>query len=314
MNKKIQEKIETQIRLSFKCSEIESLAIDFTEYQARNRGHLFGELTMLHYEMFNGKDEDILSIAATIEILALATDILDDLQDQDNKDSPWQSIEQSIVLNLVTGLFLLSKKTLDGLDLTNRSLVNELYYSMIFQSMAGQHLDLKNKISDEKDYINIVIKKSSSLATLACLLGATAADANNQQRSIVKDYGEKLGLISQFKNDFNDIYTWNQKSDLQLKRKTFPILYMININELSMIKDYYLSDNSFEVIKDKKQEVIEEMERLGAIRYTKARIELDIIEALEHISQLDASDIYKTKLKNIFKGGIFHARGSTVFK
>lgn len=158
MKKQIHEKIKAQIRSTFNCREIESLVISFFDYQAQKRNYKFGELTLLHFEMFNGKNEEIISVAAAIEMLALATDILDDLQDQDNLDTPWQKADGKITLNLATGLLFLSKKTLDQSEFANHTIINESYYFLIFQSMVGQHFDLKNDSNTDKDYLNLVMK------------------------------------------------------------------------------------------------------------------------------------------------------------
>lgn len=291
----ILERIESHIRSSFNNNEMESLAINCFEYQCSVREFLFGELAILHYEMFNGMGKDILSVAASIEIFALAADILDDIQDQDVSDAPWQRTEKSFVLNLASGLLFLSKKVLDDVNSTDHSLFDDIFYALIFQSMTGQYLDLKNQINNETDYVNIVIKKSSSLVTLACLLGA--AVCNSTQLSIINQYAEKIGIISQLKNDLDDVYTWDKKTDIPHKKKTLPVLYMLGIKQTSILRDYYMSDSSFENISHRKREVIEEMEQLGAMKYTKAMIELNKIEALDLINQLDVSQYYKDKLK-----------------
>ncbi|MCZ0703722.1 competence protein ComQ [Natronobacillus azotifigens] len=291
----IQERIEEQIRNSFRNDEMESLAINYFAYQSSTREFLFGKLAILHYEMFNGVSKDILSVAASIEIFALAADILDDIQDQDVSDAPWQRTEKSFVLSLASGLLLLSKKVLDDVNSDDHSLLNDIFYSMIFQSMTGQYLDLKNQINNETDYVNIVRKKSSSFVTLACSLGAILA--NSSQLSLVNQYTEKIGVASQLKNDVQDIYAWDKKSDIPAKKKTFPIIYMLTIKEASLLKNYYSSNHPFETISAKKQEVIEEMEQLGAMKYTKAVIELNKIEALDLINQLDVSQYYKDRLK-----------------
>lgn len=297
MNKRIHKKIEIQIRSTFNCREIESIIMSFFEYQAQNRGYKFGELTLLHFDMFNGEYDDIISVAAAIEILALATDILDDLQDDDNPETPWQEIDEAIVLNITPALFLLSKKILDQLDLPNYPEINEVFYYSIFQSMIGQHSDLTNDCNSIEDYFNVVIKKSTSLVALSCLLGTIMANANMKQQSIIKQLGEKIGLIAQLKNDLNDLYTWDKKSDFRQKKRTLPILYMLEIDESSIIRDYYLSTNSFESIKDQRNDVFREMEKLGAMHYTKAMIELNKIEASGLIHQLEIPHKYKEKLK-----------------
>lgn len=114
MDTLIKKKMIQHIVHTFQCEHIAKSAIDFVDYQASKRDFLFGSLTVLHFEMFNGEDTDIYSAAAAIEILILATDIFDDLQDQDQFDAPWQNVDRSIVLNLSVGLLLLSKKILEN--------------------------------------------------------------------------------------------------------------------------------------------------------------------------------------------------------
>lgn len=48
-----------------------------------------------------------------------------------------------------------------------------LEYSLL--SISGQHMDLLNNCRTEKDYLEMTLKKSGSLVSLACLIGAALA-------------------------------------------------------------------------------------------------------------------------------------------
>ncbi|SEN90530.1 competence protein ComQ [Amphibacillus marinus] len=300
MRKFIRETIKDQVRSSFNLDEIQSLAMDFFDYQAKERDFLFAQITVLHYKMFNGEEQgDIYQAAAAVEMLALASDILDDLQDQDNVDAPWRKLDSSLVTNIAVGLFLLGKQTLDLYTEISEKLASKLFYSAIFSSLVGQHLDLKNDINNEGDYFQVV-KNKTALIRFSSLIGATMAKAQDVQINIIRQYAEKMGIISQLLNDLNDLYHWEKKSDISSKKKTLPILYMLDIPDQSIIKTYYQTDTPFSQIYSEKQLAIQEMELLGAMRYTKTIIALERIKALQQISKLDISSAYKEQLTRFF--------------
>lgn len=60
----------------------------------------FGRLTVLHYRMFGGEGAAVYRAAAAVEFLILATDIFDDLQDQDAPKQAWSEAPLPIALHL----------------------------------------------------------------------------------------------------------------------------------------------------------------------------------------------------------------------
>ena len=78
------------------------------------KGHFpFGQLVILHYQMFAGQSKDIFQAAAAVELMILSLDIFDDLQDQDNFSVPWAKIDQALAMNVAIGLLVLSTKALE---------------------------------------------------------------------------------------------------------------------------------------------------------------------------------------------------------
>ena len=283
------------IKKSVFDEDIKVMMLHFIDYKS-NEGFYFGELTLLHYQMFKGKNNDIYSVAAALEILILASDILDDLADKDNIFAPWYQIDQSKVLNITTGLLLLSKQILDSVQEKSGRVLDKLFYESIYRSISGQHLDLNNKIEDKQSYLEVVKKKSGSLTSLACLMGASLSSSQNLD--IIENYGEKIGIISQLSNDLSGIKQWEEKSDIKQKKLTIPILYMLSIKEESYIQRYFEGVISFDELKEIKDKVVQEMEQLGAFSYVHVILQVHKNQAIHLIDQLNVSNNYKDRVKN----------------
>src|SRR5690625_1881101 len=107
------------INNEIKLEELRTLLIKFTEYQSE-KGFTFGELLVLHYEMFNGTEtNDIYTVAAAIELMILSSDILDDFEDGDFQNQPW-STEFALSLNATTALQFLSLKVMNRIKFKNK--------------------------------------------------------------------------------------------------------------------------------------------------------------------------------------------------
>lgn len=168
------------------------------------KGHFpFGQLVILHYQMFDGQSKDIFQAAAAVELMILSLDIFDDLQDQDNFSVPWHKIDQSIAMNIATGFLVLSAKALEqtSFERDRKAMANDYLNTQVLKAINGQHTDLMNLIESEEDYIQMVKEKSGSLMASACLVGT--ALASEKHHDSVNKYGEHIGIIAQIKNDIH---------------------------------------------------------------------------------------------------------------
>ncbi|WP_374066954.1 polyprenyl synthetase family protein [Paraliobacillus sp. JSM ZJ581] len=275
--------------------DLKLMMLHFIDYKS-NEGFYFGELTLLHYRMFNGKRYDIYSVAAALEILILASDIMDDLADKDNISAPWYPLDQSKLLNITTGLLFLSKQILDNVQGKGRRVLDKLFYESIYRSISGQKLDLNNKIKDKQSYLELIKKKSGSLTALACLMGASLSSSQNLD--IIENYGEKLGIISQLSNDLSGVKQWDEKSDIRQKKITLPIIYLLSLKEESYIKRYFEGMIIFNELRKIKGEVVQEMERLGAFSYVHVTLQVYKNQAIQLVDQLNVCNDYKDRVKN----------------
>ena len=69
----------------------------------------FAELALDHYLAFGGNDfEEILDLGAGIELLILAADIFDDIQDKDRPNAEWMKMDQAVSLNIATLIYTIA--------------------------------------------------------------------------------------------------------------------------------------------------------------------------------------------------------------
>ena len=92
---------------------------------------------------FDGEHySDITLLASGIELLILAFDIFDDIEDEDNLDKEWMKIDQSISLNAATSLYSISLQVI--CELKTNSDFPRLAMKYALNAMQGQHNDLEN--------------------------------------------------------------------------------------------------------------------------------------------------------------------------
>ena len=186
---------------------VKELKTDMSEFITfKMKGHFpFGQLVILHFQMFACQSKDILQAAAAVELMILSLDIFDDLQDQDNFSVPWHKIDQAIAMNIATGFLVLSTKAIEqtSFDRDRKVMASDYLNTCVLKAINGQHTDLMDLIESEEDYIQMVREKSGSLMASACLVGT--ALASEKHHDSVNKYAEHIGIIAQIKNDINDI-------------------------------------------------------------------------------------------------------------
>lgn len=264
--------------------------------QSQN-GFSFGELLILHYNMFNGKkNEDIYTVAAAIELLILSFDILDDLEDNDSLDKPW-SEEPSLALNATTALLIMSGKAIQSTSFYNKDEAVAILFKYALQSVNGQHKDLLDISRTEVEYIEMTLEKSGSLTELACVMGTFLA--MNDCPEEVKEYAKLIGLIGQINNDLLDIATWDGKNDLLHRKHTLPIIYILNHkdHELQIIQDYYNGKIHKGEIIQNHQFINRKFKETGAITYTEVIKRIQRNKVLSEVEKLNVEQTSIVQLK-----------------
>jgi competence protein ComQ len=198
-------------------------------------GELFpwANLTLLSCECVGGVSEDALSGAIAMELFALAADIFDDLQDQDNDHLPWRKLSNANALNLAICLLMLSYEAVanipdNGLFREVSTILNRTGISAIDGQFQEFQYDSREQITLEQ-YFELVKRKSGSLTACACKIGATLGGGSEGLVFQLEQFGVNLGIMSQIRNDLNDYLDFETKKDFLNNTKTLPYVYLLKI-------------------------------------------------------------------------------------
>lgn len=292
---RIGEALHTIIMEQIHQKELQAQLLDFVSHQSE-KGFPFGELLILHYNMFGGGEtEEIYTVAAAIELLILSFDILDDLEDGDVKKENETTIF-NLELNATTALLFLSATVIGNTNCKNKENVMPILLKYALQSIHGQHKDLLNSCRDEKSYIAMAMEKSGSLVALSCLIGAALAVKHYPME--VETYAHYIGLIGQINNDLADITTWDNKNDVLNKKFSLPIIYLLNSKdtELEFLHDYYNNKLGKNQILQAQGLIAKKFSETGAIAYTEVMKKIYQNKAINEIEKLDVDPYYRDLL------------------
>lgn len=208
-----------------------------TNYILRRKGkQLRPTFVLLTSSMFGGINSSSYVAASLIELLHTASLVHDDVVDESYERRGFFSIKalwRSKVAVLV-GDFLLAQglllsvtnKEYDLLEIVSEA-VREMSEGEILQLRKTRRLDLS---MDE--FFEIIQKKTAALIAACTAAGAKAAGENDEVVNKMKEFGYKVGIAFQIKDDLFD-YQRNGNigkptaNDIKEKKMTLPLIYTL---------------------------------------------------------------------------------------
>ena len=175
-------------------------------------------LFMLVYNMYKGKDKEIIDMAAAIEMIHTYSLIHDDLPCMDNDDlrrgKPTNHKVYGENIAVLAGDALLNESMILLMDFSIKygrdALVaaREIAYAAGADGMiGGQVVDIINegkKISKEElNYMHL--KKTGELIRASIVAGAILAEVDKSEIELLNKFGLNLGLAFQIKDDILDV-------------------------------------------------------------------------------------------------------------
>jgi competence protein ComQ len=234
---------------------------------------VWAEITGSCHRMLGGRSPWIERIATATEIMLLALDIADDLQDRDNLGKSWMTCPQEISINaLLSFIFAVFGELgeLQGIEGSGNLPALDGVCRYITGAVNGQHRDLTRSIASEQDYIAAVLEKSGSLLKLACYMGCSCLEHCDPK--LMADMDEMagwIGVAAQLDNDLKDVLRYDVKNDLLEKKMTLPILFLLQHSEedFPMLKQYYNGEIDRATFLAHKRQCIQYIVDSGCIEY-----------------------------------------------
>src|SRR5687768_8796709 len=240
--------------------------------------------------------------ASLIELLHTATLVHDDVVDEANYRRGFFSVNAlwKNKVAVLVGDFLLSRGLI--LSIENRdfnllkivtSAVKEMSEGELLQIEKSRRLDI-----DEAVYYDIIRQKTASLIASCCAVGASSSGASDDLVEKMRQFGEKIGMAFQIKDDLFDYGEMEIGRplgiDIKEKKMTLPLIYALSKSSW-LEKRRIISIVKNESEKPKKvKEVIDFVKRSGGIDYAKTVMNRYHQEAIALLHQFPASTYRKS--------------------
>lgn len=208
-----------------------------TYYIVRRKGKQMRPMFVFLSAKACGPVNDNTYVAASlIEILHTASLVHDDVVDESYERRGFFSINAlwKNKIAVLVGDYFLSKGLLIALkhkqyrilEITSNA-VQALSEGELLQIEKARRLDI-----DEAVYFEVIRQKTASLIAAACQAGAASVTDDEETLGIMHDFGEKIGIAFQIRDDLFDFGTADvgkpRGIDIKEKKMTLPLIHALN--------------------------------------------------------------------------------------
>lgn len=199
-------------------------------------------LVYLGCDLFGGNTHQAVSAAAAFEMLHNFTLIHDDIMDnaplRRGKPTVYRQWNANIAILSGDALFALAMSEVLKVSHKNALKIADLLAKTSVEICEGQQYDMdfeKQEIVTIEQYINMITYKTSVLLSACLKAGALVADADEVSIKLIDEFGLKLGIAFQLKDDLLDVYADTQVfgkqngSDIKDNKKTFLYLKALEL-------------------------------------------------------------------------------------
>lgn len=255
----------------------------------------WSELTICCHHMLGGSSDLIERSAALAELVILAIDIMDDIQDKDNPAKPWMQCPTDYALNAVCGYLMtfMAEAPSETMSAAGR---------LLALSINGQQKDLNGSVQTEAEYMEMIHQKSGSLLRFACHMGSSLVpNLSGEILERMDELAECVGVIAQLDNDLRDLSRFELKSDLLAKKRTLPILFLLRggEEEFPAINRYYNGELSTEEFFGLRSQLMNYIQDSGCQEYTRVIQSLYIDRADELLESLPGTAEWKNNFRSL---------------
>lgn len=244
-------------------------------------------------------NESTYRAASLVELLHTASLVHDDVVDDSLERRGFFSVYAlwKNKVSVLVGDYLLAKGLLLSLDNDDFKILQILTHAVRNMS-EGELMQMEKSRSlnlDENVYLEIIKNKTASLLASACSAGAWSTTQNEEIATRMKNFGEKVGIAFQIKDDLFD-YTSQDigkptGNDIKEKKLTLPLIYTLNNIDKKARKELIYIIKNQNTVKSKVDYVINTVAKAGGIEYTINKMNLYKKEALDILHSFPSSEI-----------------------
>lgn len=270
-----------------------------TYYLVQRKGKQMRPMfVFLSAKLFGEVCDSTYNAASLVELLHTGTLVHDDVVDESDERRGFFSIN-ALWKNkaaVLVGDYLLSSALMLALDNDEFKLlkilnvaIKEMSEGELLQMEKARRLDI-----DESIYYDIIRRKTASLFASSCAAGAASVTQNQEQIDLMYQFGEKVGIAFQIKDDLFDFGVADVGKplgiDIKEKKMTLPLIYALNNADRSTRRRMINIIKKHNEDKQKVAEVIDFVRNSGGVEYAEKAMYKYRQDSFDLINQLEESD------------------------
>lgn len=285
--------------------------------------YFIGSLPLLVNESLGGDTQKAISSASAIVLVEnsalIHQDIQDGIPERNGRPTLWWHWGPAQAINAGDGMHALGRLALlegESKHWSPKELIQAVSTldKACLDMCQGQFLDLtytERVDVNQDEYIDMIGKKNASLVRSAVILGAISAGCDSNDLDNIADYGFKLGLSIQIRNDILDLWCTDHKSqmsgDILNKKKSLPIVYALR--NAKGEEKHTLGDIYFKRSMENRdiEALLGVLDSIGARQYAQDTLEELKGDCLAALADLTISESAKDNLVNL---AIFASNGT----
>jgi geranylgeranyl diphosphate synthase type II len=260
MIEKLHSLIESEIRKQRYGSRPQSLYEPIQYLMSIGGKRLRPMLVLLAYSLYRKDVKRVAPYAIAVEAFHNFTLMHDDIMDKAPLRRGKETVHKKWNVNtaILSGDVMLVKvyEMFSSLDADKFKMVIERFNQCAAQVCEGQQWDMEFENSSdvtERDYINMIRLKTAVLLGFSLELGAILADAPENDRELLREFGTNIGVGFQLKDDLLDAYADPLKfgkqvgGDIIANKKTYLLIQAIIRSSAAQKKelDFWLGAKKF---------------------------------------------------------------------
>lgn len=258
-------------------------------------------LTLLAAKACGEINSNTIRAAIAMEMLHTASLVHDDVVDEALERRGQASVNAlwNNKISILAGDYILSESLHTATETKDIEIIEEIT-KLGKEISKGEILQLSNMQSssyDEEKYLQVIKMKTAALLSACTITGAITANANNELREKMREYGKIYGICFQIKDDIFDYTSSHDEigkpvgNDIREGKITLPLIYALNNCEssekneiLDIIKNKRTTDDN---IKKIAQFAINK----GGIEYAENKMQAYKMEASKLLESVENKEI-----------------------
>ncbi|MGB1294213.1 MAG: polyprenyl synthetase family protein [Flavobacteriales bacterium] len=266
-------------------------------------------MALLFAEAYGRSVEDAYPLANSIEIFHNFTLVHDDIMDEAPLRRGKETVHQKWDINtaILSGdsMMIVAYQELLKLKTDNLRGLLSYFNKAALLVCEGQQKDMdfeKETVVGLDEYLEMIKNKTAVLLAASMKLGAMLSSASENQLALIEDYGIKIGLAFQLRDDFLDVYGDDAvgkqtAGDILTNKKTALFLYALE-NASAKDKEILLNYYAHKTFDPKKKiaDVLDIFNNCGVSEYINKFTDSLVKESDELVHKMDIDESYKTIL------------------